>query len=423
MEIKDQTITTDIDAQGNEIVSEIEATYTETLSDGTEVSAEITTTADADDPTQIEGHMTVTETALDGTETVTEATTNADGTMTVEEVEDKSFTEEVYEALFDTEAGDDDDILTDEDSENADFEVADSDTEFESVEFTDGDEAFESTDLPAETPVMDAPFDATYQTADSTFVETPIVDTSSDTFGTVETDNSEIEEAEAAEIAAQEAHAQAATDAQQSADEFIASGDYNAAAEARETAENESWEAGDDSMLSAYDAQDLTTAADKQEDAAYYEAREAEHAQQGDYAAAKEDAGNAAYAVGDADYYAGGDDHTGQAKAEEYNMDIAVWHEGIADDAADNAVYYAEQGNLDAAESSAGYAAEQQGMADHFGDLGEHGGDMAVYDPSSEVDTGGTYDSSFDSTAVDTGFDSGMDTSMDSGYDSGTDDI
>ena len=38
---------------------------------------------------------------------------------------------------------------------------------------------------------------------------------------------------------------------------------------------------------------------------------------------------------------------------------------------------------------------------------------------SSEVDTGGTYNS----TAVDTGFDAGMDTSMDSGYDAGTDDI
>ena len=123
--------------------------------------------------------------------------------------------------------------------------------------------------------------------------------------------------------------------------------------------------------------------------------------------------------MGDADYNAGGDDHTGQAKAEEYNMDNAVWHEGIADDAADNATYYAEAGNFDAAESSAAYAADQQDVADHYGDLGEHGGDIGVYDPSSEVDTGGTYDS----TAVDTGFDAGMDTSMDSGYDAGTDDI
>lgn len=423
MEIKDQTITTDTDAQGNEIVSEIEATYTETRSDGTEVSAEITTTADEDDPTQIEGHMTVTETAADGTETVTEVTTNADGTMTVEEVEDKSFAEEVYEALFDTEISADDDVLVDENFDNADFEIVESDSEFESVEFTEGDEMFESSDLPTEIPVMDAPFDTTYQTADPTFVETPIVDTTSDTFGTAETYNSAIDEAEFAELATQEAHTQAATDAQQAADDFIASGDYAAAAEARETAENEAWEAGDDSMLSAYDAQDLTTAAEKQEDAAYYEAQQAEHAQQGDYEAAKEDASNAAYAMGDADYYAGGGDHTGQAKAEEYNMDNAIWHEGIADDAADNAVYYAEQGNFDAAESNADYAVEQQGIADHYGDLGEHGGDIGVYDLSSEVDTGGTYDSSFDSTAVDTGFDSGMDTSMDSGFDSGTDDV
>src|SRR6185295_14152248 len=54
-----------------------------------------------------------------------------------------------------------------------------------------------------------------------------------------------------AEAAAQEAHADAAKDAQAAADDFIEKGDYAAAAEAREMAENEAWEAGDTSMLSA----------------------------------------------------------------------------------------------------------------------------------------------------------------------------
>jgi hypothetical protein len=58
--------------------------------------------------------------------------------------------------------------------------------------------------------------------------------------------------------------------------------------------------------------------------------------------------------------------------------------------------------------------------------LSLHGGASAVYDPSSEVASGGTFDSSYDASAVavDTGFDAGMDTAVDSGYDAaGTDDI
>src|SRR5262249_18019633 len=51
------------------------------------------------------------------------------------------------------------------------------------------------------------------------------------------------------EAAAQQAHADAAKDAQDAADQFVSHGDYAAAAQARETAENEAYAAGDNSML------------------------------------------------------------------------------------------------------------------------------------------------------------------------------
>jgi len=421
MEIKDMTMTNDTDADGREIVSEINATYTETRADGTQVEAEITTTADAEDPTQIEGHILMTETAPDGTETVTEIVTNEDGSFIVE---DESLLEETVEAMFDVEIEDDLTPITPEefsDDTESDVFQAESDFQTDDADFTVGDEMLDPNALPTdvvETPVADAPFDVAYGTTDDTFSETPIADTPFDsTLETTETDSTD------AETLAQEAHAQAATDAQESADAFIAEGDYAAAAEAREVAENESWEAGDDSMLSLYDAQDLSYAAEKQEDAAYYEQQQATLAQQGDYEGAREAASNAAYATSNADISAGGADHTGQADAEQYNMDWAVHEEKQADYYADNAAAYAADGDFEKAEMYAASAADHQERADDFGDLGEHGGDVAVYDPSSEVAAGGTYDSTFDAAAVDTGFDSGMDTSVDTGYDSGADDI
>lgn len=474
MEIKDQNIETATDSEGHEYVSEIDATLTETSADGTESVAEMTLTADPDDPTDVEGHMTVTETAPDGTVTETEYLANDEGVFKVEEESDL---ENAIEEIFGIEIGDDLTQVLDADGNpvGEDSGEGDSNSEVfqaEDADFTDGDETYESvlvsddtTDAsfsdadfevssegdnvaylePEDTSVMetgetalfeaetptgfetaDSSFSGTYET-DSGFETAETIDTADDSLSaapeseTLETDA--VSEAESAELADQAAHSQAATDAQSSADEFIASGDYAAASEARETAENEAWEAGDNSMLSNYDSNDLSTAADRQDDAEYYEAREAEHAQAGDYAAAKEDAGNAAYAVGDADWNAGGDDHTGQAKAEEYNMDNAVWQEGLADADAENAVYHAEMGNFDAAETSANSAVEHQESADHFGDLGEHGGETAYYDPSSEVDSGGSYDSTYDSHVadVDTSYDSGMDTSYDSGVDTSYD--
>ena len=256
------------------------------------------------------------------------------------------------------------------------------------------------------------PVEAGYGIADPTYAATPVEDTSLD---------SSLEAADA-EALEQEAHADAATEAQAAADEFIASGDYEAAAEAREVAEIESDAAGTDSMLSAYDSSDLALAAEKQDEAEHYSQQQALHAQQGDYEAAREDASNAAYATGDADSAAGGADHTGQSDKEVYEMDWAVHEEKMADYQADNAVAAAEDGNFEQAEMYAASAVDHQESADHFGDLGEHGGVSAVYDPSSEVASGGTYDSSFDaSAAVDTGFDAGMDTSVDSSFDTADD--
>ena len=422
MSTKETSVTTETAPDGTETVAEINTTIFETAPDGTETVAEITTTQ-GDDPSTIEGHLTITETAPDGTETVVEITTTAGADDSLTADDGDSLIEKVVEAVFDVEIGDDANdagLSAEGTTGHAEFDIAESDSPLETstADFTAGDVTFAPNDLPADlaaTPVMAAPFDSSLGTADTAFSATTPPDTSFDSsLGTTD-----------AETSAQDAHAQAATEAQQTADEFIASGDYAAAAEAREVAENEAWEAGDQSMLSAYDSSDLAVAAEKQEEAEHYSGQQAMYAQQGDYEAAREAADNAAYATYEADSGAGGDDHTGQADAEKYNMDWAVHEEKQADYYAENAAAYAADGDFENAERSASSAAAHQESADHFGDLGEHGGDVAVFDPSSVVATGGTYESSLDSSAtqVDTGFDSGMDTSMNSVADPGTDDI
>ncbi len=461
MAIKDETMTTAFDDDGNEYISEMEATITGTEADGTEFVAEVTTTADADDPTDVESEMTITETAPDGTETVTEVVVNEDGAFIVEE---DSMFENAVEAIFGVEIEDEMTQILDADGNpvgeyaesleaDADFEdysevyVAGSDNAPVSVEFNLGDEEFgqtaETFDSP-DTLASSEPFAPTMETIEPTFTETyqnttfdpysenvEIDDTdfsaAAETFD-VENENYEVNAAheEANQQALeQEAHAQSATEAQQAADDFVAAGDYAAASQAREVAENEAWEAGDDSMLGAYDAQDFANAADKQELAAEYEQQQAEHAQAGDYEAAREDAANAAYATSDADWHAGGDDHTGQADKEFDNMSNAVWHEERADDQLENAAWHAEQGNADAAETALDNAAWEQATADEFGDRGEHGATGADFDPSSVVETGGSYESTFDDNMadIDTGFDSGMDAGFDSGLDAGFDDM
>ncbi len=436
MTIKDETTTMGKTDEGVEYIAETHAVDEVTLADGTEMTAEITTTADADDPTQVEGHMTVTSVAPDGTETVAEYVAEPDGDVFL--VEEESALEQFVEDTFGIEIADtltpvtpgaevSDDATTgvyqaESAAPDSDDVEIDSNSEVEAADFAAGNEQYYPAYSIVETADVETPIETNYGTTESGYEVAPVLEATSLDSTVPEAENAAdiytaTSDTDAAELAEQEAHTDAAKDAQESADEFVAAGDYAAAAEARETAENEAYEAGDDSMLGAYDAQDLTTAGEKQEDAQYYEAREAEHAQAGDYEAAREDASNAGYAMSDADWSAGGDDHSGQADAEKYNMDNAVWQEGIAKSDVDNAEYYAESGNFDAAESAFDSAEAHQASADNYGDLGEHGGVSAVYDSSSEVETGGSYDSTYDS-----GYDTAaVDTT--STYDTGADDV
>ena len=192
-----------------------------------------------------------------------------------------------------------------------------------------------------------------------------------------------------------EIHAEVAEQAQAHADAAIEVGDYAAAAEYREIAENEADLAGSDAMLHGSHAVELEAAHDQQVIADEYERQEAEHAQEGDYAAAREDAANAETAQQSADSLAGGSDHSGQAALEVDQMDWATWHESNANELASDAIDAAAEGNLDHAEWLGEQAVEQQSMADMHGDLGEHGGAMSLDDPFSE-------------TANDYGFDSGQ---------------
>lgn len=228
-------------------------------------------------------------------------------------------------------------------------------------------------------------------------------------------------------LAEQAASAEAAREAQEASDQFVAEGDYAAAAQARETAEDAAWAAGDSSMLGASDSADLAQAAYQQETAAEYREQQAEHIAAGDYEAAKEDAQNAAYATGDADYLASGSDHTGQSDQDAYNLGNAVSDEKNAEYFADNAEWYAEAGNMDAAESSAAHAVDYQASADNYADQADPTSVGYDVDPSSAVDVGGSYDAGmadaggYDMSAVDTGMDAGVDTSTPS-YDAPVDD-
>ncbi|MEZ5306544.1 MAG: hypothetical protein R2684_05285 [Pyrinomonadaceae bacterium] len=425
MEIKDQRIELGKDEDGNDIITEIEQTVEFEEPDGTEVSAEITSTADPDDPTDIETTISVTETAPDGTVTETEYVVSDEGVV---EVEDESLAEQALEAILGVE-------LEEVDSQTAEIqpESVDASPEIDEISLEDYSEVEADEDFASQNSIEfnlgRESFDPNAEQADDDIFEP-------ETFDAAET-----EEEHSVEEIEQEEHARAAEEAQAAADEFVEAGDYEAAAEAREAAENEAWEAGDNSMLDGSDSSELDYAADRQEEAEYYEAQQAEHLREGDYEAAREDAQNAGYATGDADFMAGGDDHTGQSDMDEYNLDNAVWHERFADENARNAEKAAEEGDVYAAEMYADDAASEQTMADDFAVKADPGNIMADYDPSSEVASGGSYDAGMgdDLSGIDTGFemdqtydagmvsdydsglDSGIDTGMDTGFDPGLD--
>jgi hypothetical protein len=350
-------------------------------------------------------NMTITETAPDGTQTVIEITTTKPN-----DSEDKTLIEEVFDAIFDDDSdladvGEDDstggDDITDEGSADSEMyqtlPTAD-EINMNSVEFSIGQDTFPSgyVTAPDVPPVIDPP----------TAEKTDAVDFASG--------DSAVGESE------QTAHADAASDAQAAADDFIDRGDYAAAAEARGKAEDEAYSAGDDSMLGSSSEGELQNAAYQQEVASEYRDQQAEHIAAGDYESAKQDAQNAAYATGDADWNAGGADHSGQSDSDVTNLDWAVWDQKNAEGSRQDAEWYAEHDLPDAAAASADQAGIYDARADDFADQADPSSVGYDYDPSSSVDSGGSYDVA----DVDTGFDPGtVDTSSASTYDPGTDDV
>jgi hypothetical protein len=185
-------------------------------------------------------------------------------------------------------------------------------------------------------------------------------------------------------------HAEAATEAQTKADDAVAAGDYESAAEFRAEAEAEAGLAADDSMLHGSSSLQLEVADEQQDKAEALQEESAAHAREGDYEAARQDAQDAATYHSWADQNAGGSDHSGLAEKEHQQLDWAVWEQDIANENMEAAEAYAASGDMETAENYADSAADHQATADDYGDAGEHGGDLAVTDPASEVADDGT---------------------------------
>ena len=224
-----------------------------------------------------------------------------------------------------------------------------------------------------------------------------------------------------------EVHAAAAEELQELADQAIDAGDYSTAAALREAAEAEADEAGDSSHLHGADSIDLGTAADAQADAQWYAQQQAEAVAEGDYEKAQELSEAAVESQQDADFFAVGGDHSGQAEAEAYQLGQAVEQEAEAEWYVDQAASWAEAGAYDTAETYLAEAAEHQAAADDHAAWGQHGSPDAVVDPTSTVedfavtdfslgtDAGVIDTSAYDVGSIDTGYDA---TSYDSGFDS-----
>jgi hypothetical protein len=200
-----------------------------------------------------------------------------------------------------------------------------------------------------------------------------------------------------AEAAAAEAHAAAATEAQERAEEAVAAGDYETAGQFRETAENEAWEATDSSMLEGATYAELESAAAYQTKAEEYEKEEAQHAAAGDYESARDAAAQARDATDWADFKAGGDDHTASAEAAYSKDDWAVWEQQQANEAEQSAEAYAAEGEFESADVYAESAVEHQAEADSYGQ-----DSYSDYSADSSVDTSSSYEAP-DTTSYDSG--------------------
>ena len=188
-----------------------------------------------------------------------------------------------------------------------------------------------------------------------------------------------------------------ATEAQGKADEAIAAGNYEAAAQYREDAENAAWQAGDDSMLHGSNANDLTMADYYQDKAADLEHQQSEYAAAGNYEAARDASRDAATYTQWGDIEGGGADHSAEAQHEYAEMDMASWQQNIADGYQHDADVYAAQGDVDHAEMYQQEANDHQGIADYHGELGQHDGVYDQYDSVPEASYSG-YDYSTDAS-------------------------
>jgi len=215
--------------------------------------------------------------------------------------------------------------------------------------------------------------------------------------------------------------AQAAREAQSAADDLVSRGDYRAAQEARQQAEEAADLAGDDSMLGGYDSQDLGFAADKQDLADQYRQEQTDLIHQGDYEGARESALQSGYATRDADSLAGGVDHSGQSSRDVQNLDWATWNEKNAEENLFNAQQAANDGNFEQAEMYVEQVGWQQSSADQFADQANPESLQWNVDPSSTVETGGSYESALNS--IDTGFTPTTDWSSGADFSSDSDDM
>jgi hypothetical protein len=177
-----------------------------------------------------------------------------------------------------------------------------------------------------------------------------------------------------------------ALDSQAAADQAVSVGDYQAAGHHRELAEEFADLSGSNLELHGATSLELQATAGQQQRADDFESRQAEAAQSGDYATARDLADSAAFETRQADQLAGGSDHSAQAESESANMDWADWHQSISNETQLDAANYAADGNLSAAEQSLGRSDSHDLLADHYGDLGTHGGALAETTPMAPIE-------------------------------------
>jgi hypothetical protein len=336
---------------------------------------------------------------------------NAD-TLVAKDGDGDTLVEEIIEAVFDHSDDTDTNETTLDNLDVSDAEVITSANDLTTLE--EADSIVDSTDefdagmpefntQPDLAAAYDAAAPAQFDAADFSELNADYAgfDAGAAVVGTTVSDSTDTSENSDSEVDGEaQANFDLASDAQAKADEAVAAGDYEAAAQYREDAEDAAWQAGDDSMLHGSDASDLTMADTYQDKANDLEEQQAEYAQAGDYEAARDASRDAATYTQWGDIEGGGADHSAEAQHEYAQMDMAAWQQDIADGYQQDAETYAAQGDFESAETFQAEAGEHQDTADYYGDLGEHNGTYDQYADVPEASYGG-YDYSTDYAAAD----------------------